>query len=186
MIPLLALAVALSMDATAVAAARGLAATSVRVRDAATVAVLFGGAQFAMPLIGWFFGSRLGPYVAAIDHWIAFVLLSVLGAKMIYEARRAKEDAVPAPAPFAFRSLIVLAFATSIDALAAGLTLPLLGFPPLMSAAVIGGVTAVFSGAGTYVGRRAGTRLGTRLEWLGGLLLIVLGVKILVEHLAAA
>jgi manganese efflux pump family protein len=184
MLSLMALAIALAMDAMAVSAAQGFAAPRLRARDALTVAFFYGGAQFAMPLVGWFLGDRLGRYVEPYDHWIAFGLLSLIGAKMIREAVRGGQ-AERTATPFAMRHVLVLALATSIDALAAGLTLTLLDFHPLASAATIGLVTAVCSALGTVIGRRVGARIGVHLEWIGGLLLILVGARILLEHLWA-
>jgi putative Mn2+ efflux pump MntP len=180
-----ALAVGLAMDATAVAAARGLAAERVRPGDAARVAVLFGGFQALMPLFGWLLGRRLGRAVAAWDHWIAFVLLAGIGAKMIHEAATKRAESAPAPATelFRWRVLLVLAVATSIDAFAAGVTLPMLRAPLGASLVTIGLTTATLSTLGLYAGRRFGAVLGRRLDMLGGVLLVLLGSKILVEHL---
>ena len=174
------------MDATAVAATRGFAAPQVRLGDALRVALLFGGFQAAMPTLGWLLGDRFAPLITAWDHWVAFVLLAGIGAKMIYEALslHAEKPATPADT-FGWRPLVILAVATSIDALAAGITLPLLGVPPVMALVVIGAVAAVFSFVGVYVGRRFGDRLGKKLDIFGGLLLIGLGVKTLIEHLSA-
>lgn len=179
-----ALALGLAMDATAVAAARGLAAPAIRPRDVALVAGAFGGAQALMPLVGYGLGHELGPLVAAWDHWIAFVLLGGLGAKMIHEALTHDEDDAPAGDVFALGVVLTLAVATSIDALAVGLTLPMLGAPLVGSVLTIGAVTAVCSALGLFAGRRFGARLGRRLDVLGGLVLIALGAKILVEHLS--
>jgi putative Mn2+ efflux pump MntP len=176
----LALALALAMDATAVAGARGLAAPVVRLRDAVLVGALFGGAQALMPALGWLLGDRLGPAVARWDHWIAFVLLVGIGLKMLWGARQ------PQPASeggFQLRLLLVLAFATSVDAFAAGITLPMIGAPLLLSLVTIGVTTAVLSGAAVLLGRRFGARWGRRLDALGGAVLILLGVKILIQHL---
>ena len=180
------LAVGLAMDATAVAATKGFAAPQVRLGDALRVALLFGGFQAAMPTLGWLLGDRFAPLITAWDHWIAFVLLAGIGAKMIHEAlsSHAEKPATPADT-FGWRPLVILAVATSIDALAAGVTLPLLGVPPVMALVVIGAVAAVFSFVGVYVGRRFGDRLGKKLDIFGGLLLIGLGVKTLIEHLSA-
>jgi len=180
---ILALAVGLAMDATAVAASRGLALSRVTARHALLVALYFGGSQALMPLIGWMIGASVGPLVEAWDHWIAFVLLSVIGGKMIWEARGAKdEEARDGEAAFAPKVMIVLAVATSIDALAVGVTLPMLGAPLGLSLATIGVTTAVMSVIGLFAGRRFGAVLGPRLDIAGGLILIVLGVKILIEH----
>jgi putative Mn2+ efflux pump MntP len=178
------LSVGLAMDAAAVAAARGLAAKHVAPRHALLVALYFGGSQALMPLIGWLVGSRIGPLVAAWDHWIAFVLLVGLGAKMLMEARETKR-VDPAADLFGPRVMIVLAIATSIDALAAGFTLPMIDAPPLLAIVTIGVTTALLSVIALYAGRRFGAALGPRLDVLGGLVLIALGVKVLVEHLGA-
>ena len=181
------LALGLAMDATAVAMARGFSAAAVRPRDAALVGVLFGGFQGLMPLLGWLLGNRVGALLAAWDHWIAFVLLAFIGGKMIRESRRGAEGSeAPAPRPFALGTLLVLAVATSIDAFAVGLTLPLLGAALVPSVAAIATITAVLSAAGVFAGRRFGALLGRRLEALGGLVLIALGTKVLVEHLTSS
>jgi len=185
---ILTLSVGLAMDATAVSAARGCAAASLRVRDVLRVALFFGGFQALMPGIGWLLGDSMGSAVGAWDHWIAFGLLGAIGGKMLWEARGAAEPAAPAQGSgvdlFATRGLLLLAVATSIDALAAGITLPLLDAPLLFSLASIGVITAVLSALGLLVGRRFGSLLGRRLDAFGGLVLVALGTKILCEHLA--
>lgn len=178
------LAVGLAMDAVAVAAARGLAAPAIRARHVVRVALLFGGFQALMPALGWALGDRLGPIFARWDHWVAFGLLAALGGKMLLDAVR--DDGAPLDgrddqALFGWRVLLVLAVATSIDAFAAGITLPLFG-PPAISIALIGGVTAVLSAAGVLAGRQLGGHAGRRLDVLGGVVLIGLGAKILLEH----
>jgi putative Mn2+ efflux pump MntP len=182
---ILALAVGLAMDATAAAAARGLQARRVRTHDVALVALLFGGFQAAMPLGGWLLGRSIGPAVAAWDHWIAFVLLGGIGLQTMWEARAADDEGVEGEA-FDFRTLLVLAVATSIDAFAVGVTLPMMDAPLALSLATIGLTTAVLSAAGVFAGRRFGVALGRRLEAFGGLVLLLLGSKILIEHLTAA
>jgi putative Mn2+ efflux pump MntP len=187
-VSILVLALALAMDATAVAAARAAALPHLRMRDVALVALVFGGLQAAMPLIGAFAGARAGPYVAAWDHWIAFALLAAIGAKMLWEARGARDAAdarAQADATLGVATVLLLGVATSIDALAAGITLPLMGAPLAVSIATIGVVTATLSAAGMILGRRVGRLFGRRLELLGGVALIGLGVKILLEHLRA-
>lgn len=183
---ILLLAVGLAMDATAVSAARGLTTPQILPRHVVRVAVFFGGFQALMPLIGWVVGSRVGPLVEAWDHWIAFVLLSAIGGKMLWEARSAKDpEASDADRsdPFGLKVMLVLAVATSIDALAVGITLPMLDAPLLLSVATIGVTTALLSALGLLVGRRFGALLGRRLDIAGGLVLIGLGTKILLEHL---
>jgi manganese efflux pump family protein len=178
---ILLLAVGLAMDATAVAAARGLAVPRIRLRHVVLVATLFGGFQALMPLLGWLLGRRVGPFVEAWDHWIAFGLLVAIGGKMLWEAREDKPP--PEGELFAWRAMILLAIATSVDALAAGFTLPMLDAPIAVTLATIGVTTALLSVAGLYAGRRLGSKLGKRLDVLGGLVLIGLGTKTLVEHL---
>jgi putative Mn2+ efflux pump MntP len=184
---ILLLAIGLAMDATAVSAARGMALSAIRARHVLLVATFFGGFQALMPALGWLIGDRVGPLVQAWDHWIAFILLGGIGGKMLWEARGAKEgkqtnrDAEL----FAPRVMLVLAVATSIDALAVGITLPMLSAPFVLSLLTIGITTAALSAVGLFAGRRFGAVLGQRLDVAGGLVLIGLGVKILVEHVRA-
>lgn len=180
MLAVLALAVALAMDALAVALAQG-AAGHMRPGQAARLALAFGFAQAAMPLLGWALGTAFAGWIEAVDHWIAFVLLSLIGLKMILESRE-EAEADPGLAGW---HLFAAAIATSIDAAVAGITLPLLGVDVLLACATIGLVTAALCFAGALGGGRAGRHLGGRAELVGGLVLIGLGVKILVEHLVA-
>jgi putative Mn2+ efflux pump MntP len=184
------LAFGLSMDAMAVAATRGLAVPYVRPRHALVVALYFGGFQALMPLLGYLVGDRLGGVVAAFDDYLAFGLLTAIGGKMLYEALTsgdddAEEGSEPSreARPFGPKVMLPLAVATSIDAFAAGVTLPMLGAPFVVSLATIGVTTGVLSALGLYAGRRFGAMLGRRLDALGGFVLVGLGLKILVEHL---
>ncbi len=182
------LALGLAMDATAVAAARGMATTRILPRHAVLVAVFFGGSQALMPMLGWIVGSRIGPSVERWDHWIAFVLLGAIGAKMLWEARGASSGDAPDDSStdlFGIKTMCLLAIATSIDAFAAGITLPMMNAPFAFSLATIGITTAVLSVIGLYTGRRFGAMFGKRLDMAGGLALIALGTKILIEHLRA-
>lgn len=191
---LILLAFALAADASAVAAVKGFSHPSFRWRDAFLIALLFGGFQAFMPAIGWFAAGQLDSIIKPVDHWIAFAVLTVLGVKTAWPAlqpqRGEARDSQPVPdepakrpKPFGFAVLVVLAFATSIDALASGTTLPTLGVPLGLAIAVIGGVTFACSWVATYAGRRAGLRFTRHVAWLGGLVLVALGVKILVTHL---
>ncbi|WNG34773.1 manganese efflux pump [Archangium minus] len=193
---LLLLALGLAMDATAVSIASALAAPRVRARDALLLAFLFGLFQALMPVIGWALGSQFAKVISAWDHWLAFVLLGGIGAKMIHEAITHHHPGVPdAPKqgepppernPFATGRLTLMAFATSIDALAAGVTLPVLEVRLVTAAAVIGGITFVLCLLGVSLGRRFGEKLEGKLDIFGGLVLIGIGVKTLIEHLSAA
>jgi len=183
---LILLSVGLAMDAAAVSAARGLLLSAIELRHILLVAVFFGGSQALMPMLGYALGASVGHWIAAWDHWIVFVLLSGLGVRMILEAfqQDGPEDAESSSDPFAMPVLLTLAIATSIDSLAAGITLPLLGAPLLSSSAVIGVITALLCVAALYGGRRFGAALGRKLDLVGGLALIALGTKTLIEHLS--
>lgn len=184
LVELLLLAVGLAMDAAAVAAARGLAVGTVRARHLFLVAVFFGGAQAVMPLLGFLLGQQLGPLIAAIHHWIAFALLAFLGGRMIKESFDDDEDDdTMAGDPFALATMAALAVATSIDAFAVGLVLPTLGATLLGAVVVIGVVTALLSMLGLALGARLGAHLGSRLDLLGGVVLVGLGVRFLIEGL---
>lgn len=187
------LSLALAADATAVAAVRGLVATHVRMRDGLKMAGLFGGFQGGMAALGWAAGAGLGKWFARYDHWIAFVLLVGLGLRVLWQAWRGDDDDAAEGAgdtaagkdPFALGPLVVMAVATSIDALAAGVTVPLLSPWPPITLAMIAGVTFAASLAAVELGRRLGARFRSGVEVGGGLALIGLGIKILVEHLGA-
>ncbi len=172
-----ALSLGLAMDATAVAAARGLHRQA---SEGVTLALLFGIFQAGMAAIGWGLGVWGGRYVEAFDHWIAFALLVGIGGKMLWEAWRGA-DAEESKAGFG--TYVVLALATSIDAAAAGITLPLMAVSPWVAIVLIGTITAACSVLGYIAGRAVGSKLGKGLEVLGGLLLIGLGVRVLVQHL---
>jgi len=184
----IALAFGLAMDATAVSAARGLARGVDRglgrrtAREAVILPALFGGFQAGMAALGWFAGWWVGPYIAAWDHWVAFVLLVGIGGKMLIEAWRHRDDDQP-PAPATMMLYLGLALATSIDAAAAGLTLPLVPVAPWIALVLIGGITAACSAIGYLAGGVVGKRFGSRLEILGGLVLIGIGVQLLVRAL---
>lgn len=180
---ILVIAVGLSMDATAVAATRGMAATRVRAKDALLVAGLFGGFQALMPLVGWLIGARLEAWLGGWDYWLAFALLAGVGIKMLWEARNGESEASATERdPFEFKVMLLLAVATSIDAWAVGISLPILGAPLVPSLVVIGVTTAVLSLLGLSLGRRFGSVLGRRLDVFGGLVLVGMGLKLLLEH----
>ena len=181
------LAVGLAMDATAAAVARGAAPSSHgRLAGALQVGIVFGGFQALMPLGGWLIGDRFGPLVAAWDHWIAFALLTAIAGKMAWGGLRGASDeaARPEQGALGWRILLLLAVATSIDAFAAGLTLPLLGVPVAAALAIIFAVTAVLSIAGFLLGSRLAQGAGRRIEVVGAALLFAVGLRILTSHLA--
>lgn len=187
---LLILALGLAMDATAVAATRGFVAQQVRPRDVIVVALLFGGAQALMPALGWVLGAAIGPAAQTFDHWIAFALLGGIGGKMLWEARPGADDnddkaGHDRPDAFGARVLLTMAVATSIDAFAVGITLPILEAPFALSLVTIGVTTAVCSGIAVVAGKQLGALFGKKLELVGGLVLVVLGTKILIGHLLA-
>jgi putative Mn2+ efflux pump MntP len=177
------LSLGLAMDAAAVSAAKGFAVERVRLRHVVMVALFFGGAQALMPLAGWLIGASVGPLVQAWDHWIAFALLAALGCRMLWEARSSQQGLALKRDDFGLRVMFALAIATSIDAMAAGITLPMIGAPLLTSLLTIGITTALLSAAGLFAGHRFGAALGQRLDVAGGFILIALGVKILVDHM---
>lgn len=180
------LAFGLSMDATAVAAARGLSVKRIGLRHVALVATFFGGFQALMPLLGWLLGSSVGKSFAAWDHWLIFALLGGIGGKMLWEALHQHEQpTLSEREAFGLKVMLLLAIATSIDAFAAGVALPLLNAPLGVSLLAIGLTTATLSAVGLFLGHRFGAALGSRLDALGGLVLIGLGTKTLIEHLSA-
>jgi manganese efflux pump family protein len=178
MLSLLIVACSVAADATAVAIAA--AVRGITFRRGLALACAFGAAQAVMAGMGWFGGALIGDVWAAWDHWVALVLLSGVGLKMIKEAMEAEEERGPAAEGIA--SLLVLAVATSIDALAVGVSLPALGVSAFVSLAMIGAVTLLFSGAGAAFGRFLGQRFGRVMEVTGGIALIAIGVKIVYEH----
>jgi len=181
---LLGIALGLAMDAFAVAIGAGLQLCEVSRRQAFRLAWHFGLFQAFMPIIGWLAGRTLVQYIAPVDHWIAFGLLALIGGKMIYEAFQEEDQEAEACDPTKGWRLVMLSVATSIDALAVGLSLALLGVSIWYPAIVIGIVAGVLTIIGLDLGKRFGALLGRRMEVVGGLILIGIGVKILVEHLA--
>jgi len=181
------LALALSFDAMVAAAARGVAVPRVLPRHVALVMLAFGGAQAAMPVLGFYAATTLGTWVAEWDHWIAAGLLTAIGGKMIAESARPGEASSPESTdsePFSILTILLLALATSIDTFAAGITLPVLNAPVILSSASIGATTAGLSALGLLTGRRIASRLGGRLEVAGGFVLIALGLNTLIGHQA--
>ena len=177
---LLLIGIGLSMDAFAVAICKGLGMRKFNLRQAGIIALFFGGFQALMPCLGWLLGRQFESYITSIDHWIAFGLLGFIGGKMIIEAIRGGEEE---STRFDIKELFVLAVATSIDALAVGITFAFLRVEIVRSAAIIGVTTFIISLAGVAIGHRFGTKLKDKAELLGGIILVLLGIKILLEHL---
>ena len=175
----------LSMDAFAVSICKGLACREQNLRSNLLAGLYFGGFQGLMPAIGWLLGVRFSEAITSIDHWVAFVLLSFIGGSMIRESRSGAEEE-ELDASFGFRAMLPLAVATSIDALAVGVSFAFLGMTGreiLGAAALIGAVTFVLSAVGVRVGSVFGSRFKSRAELCGGVILIFIGLKILLEHL---
>ena len=186
LIELFILAVGLSMDAFAVSICKGLSVKKVGVKECCIIGVWFGGFQALMPLIGYLLGSQFKDYITSIDHWIAFILLLIIGVNMIRESRQKEEDEEVCPKeenPFAFKTMLMLAVATSIDALAVGITLAFLNVALAPSVTFIGVTTFVISAVGIRIGNIFGMKYKAKAEFAGGLILICIGVKILLEHL---
>ncbi len=181
------LAIGLSMDAFAVAICKGLATFNLKKRHMVITGLWFGGFQALMPLIGYFLGTAFEKYVTAIDHYIAFFLLGAIGANMIKESFEKDDNENECSDCYAFKTMLVMAIATSIDALAAGISLAMdlkgNNTYALIAVAFIGVTTFTLSALGVKIGNIYGAKFKAKAEFAGGLILILLGVKILLEHL---
>ena len=177
------LAIGVSMDAFAVSIAKGLATQQLRPKHYASVALWFGGFQALMPVLGYFLGANFASIVEHYDHWIAFALLALIGGKMIYDTLAGGDEEDATGADFRFKTMLVLAIATSIDALAIGVSLAFLKVNIWSAIAFIGVTTALFSAFGLHLGNIFGNRYKHGAELLGGIVLVLIGAKILVEHL---
>ena len=176
------IAVGLSMDALAVSIGKGISVGGNKLMNALEVAFFFGLFQFLMPLAGYYLGSSFSGFIGSFDHWIAFGLLFLIGVKMIRESF-GKEEREEREERISFPTLMFLSLATSIDALAVGVSFAVLKTPILLASAVIGVICFVFSFTGFIAGNRLGRLFGRKLEFLGGAILIAIGVKVLLEHL---
>ena len=181
LIELFLIAVGLSMDAFAVSVCKGLAMPKCTFKKAAIVGLWFGGFQALMPAIGYILGAQFQEAIASIDHWIAFVLLALIGGKMIHEALDNDEE--EADASLDVKTMFLLAVATSIDALAIGITFAFLKVSIIPAVCFIGIVTFIISFAGVKIGNVFGARYKNKAEIVGGVILILLGLKILLDHL---
>lgn len=183
LIELTLIAIGLSMDAFAVALCKGLNETKVNYKNAAIIALLFGGFQGIMPFIGWLMASCFESYISAYDHWIAFVLLLFIGGKMVSDAFHEEEQACKKSETLDIKEIFILAVATSIDALAVGITFALLPSVNIVIAvSIIGIITFVLSFVGGVMGNHLGEKFGKKAEIAGGLVLILMGLKIFIEH----
>lgn len=186
LVELLAIALALAMDAFAVAVVSGLALDRLTHRHVFRLAFHFGLFQALMPILGWLAGKAIYQYIAAFDHWIAFGLLALVGGRMVVGALGEEEEVRASSDPTRGWSLLMLSVATSIDALAVGLSLAMVGSSIVIPASIIGVVAAALTALGMMVGRRLGSLWGKRVEIFGGLVLMGIGLKIVIEHLAGA
>ena len=175
------IAIGLSMDAFAVSICKGLSVQKLQGRHYLIIGAWFGGFQALMPTLGYLLGSTFEQYITSVDHWVAFILLSVIGGNMLKEAFSKDEETTDAS--FAPRVMLLLAVATSIDALAVGVSFAFLQTPIFQAVAVIGLTTFCFGVAGVKIGRLFGVKYETKAELMGGIILILIGSKILLEHL---
>ena len=186
LVELMLMGVGLAMDAFAVSICKGLAMRKVNKKQCFVIALFFGGFQALMPFFGWLLGSQFADKISAIDHWIAFVLLAYIGGKMMAEAISEKDEVVEIDQmdpPLDIKEMFILAIATSIDALAVGITFSFLEVNIVEAITIIGLVTAVISAIGVFVGNIFGNKYKAKAELVGGLILVLLGLKILTEHL---
>lgn len=174
------IAIGLSMDAFAVAICKGLSLKKMNYKHALITAIFFGGFQAIMPLIGYFFGTGFKNYITSFDHWIAFIILSVIGLRMIKESGGKQPISEES---FSLRFLTIMALATSIDALAIGVTFAFFQINIILAAVLIGSVTFIVSLAGVKIGNIFGGKHQKKAEIAGGIILIIIGIKLLIEHI---
>ncbi len=180
-IAILLIAVGLAMDAFAVSLCKGLALRKVTLRNMLIAGLWFGGFQALMPIIGFYLGVSFYDLISAYDHWVAFLLLFLIGANMIREGLFGEEEDVDAD--MGLKTMVLLAIATSIDALAVGISFAMTEDSILLPAAIIGVVTLIISMAGVKIGSLFGDRFGNKAEILGGVILVIIGLKVLLEGL---
>ena len=176
--------IGLAMDAFAVSITSGISIKNMKLRHALLIAITFGGFQAVMPVIGWFLGSKARNFIVSVDHWVAFILLGIIGLKMIYEGLKIDKEVEKESNPLNINILFALAIATSIDALVVGITLSVVNIEIFLPVTIIGIVTFIMSFSGVYLGNRYGHFFdATKLEIIGGFILLAIGIKILIEHL---
>lgn len=181
LISVILIAVGLAMDAFAVSICKGLAMKDPPFRSTLIIGLWFGVFQAVMPIIGYFLGSSFYQYISGIDHWIAFILLALIGANMIRESLSKEEEDVDDRIDF--KTMLLLAIATSIDALAVGISFAMDNTNIYSAALIIGVITMAISMVGVKIGAKVGGKYGKHAELVGGIILIVIGLKILLEHL---
>ncbi len=174
--------IGLSMDAFAVSICKGLKMRPYKLNQSLIISLFFGGFQAIMPLLGWLLGKQFEKYITEVDHWIAFGLLVLLGAKMIVESLK-KDEEEKEENKFDLLELLLMAVATSIDALAVGITFAFLNVNIWLAIVLIGSLTFIISFAGTFIGFKFGSKFKKGAEITGGVVLILVGIKILLEHL---
>ncbi|GAA0126447.1 MULTISPECIES: manganese efflux pump MntP family protein [Clostridium] len=174
-------ALALAMDAFAVSLSIGMKSKNERIKNGLKAGLYFGIFQGAMPLIGWLLGIKFTNYIVKFDHWIAFILLAIIGGKMIYEAIKGEESDITSD--LSVKVMTILAIATSIDALAVGVSFAFLNVSIVLAASSIAIITFIACFIGVFIGQKLGDVLGGKAEFLGGIILILIGTKILLEHL---
>jgi putative Mn2+ efflux pump MntP len=177
------IAIGLAADAFAVSLSSGFKIKHIKFNKALKIALFFGGFQALMPFLGWWLGLSFRELISSFDHWIAFTILALIGGKMIYESRDTDEEEKPFN-PLDIYTLIVLSIATSIDAFATGIGFAVLKTSILFASTTIGAITFGLSLLGVFIGHWCGTLFQSKAELIGGLVLVAIGSKILIEHLA--
>lgn len=180
LIEIILIALSLSMDAFAVSICKGLSVYKMKLKHALIAGTYFGIFQALMPVVGFFLGKQFESLITSIDHWIAFALLGIIGINMIRESRKESEEV---NSSFSFKAMLPMAVATSIDALAVGITFAFLDADITLSAVIIGVITFVVSAAGVKIGNVFGSKFKSKAELAGGIVLVLMGLKILLEHL---
>ena len=185
MAELVIIAVGLAMDAFAVAVCKGLNMRKLDLKQMGLIALFFGGFQAGMPLIGWFIGSKFASYITSIDHWVTFILLAIIGGNMIKESFENDDECECCEKKLDLKELVALAVATSIDALAVGVAFALTydRNTVFVAIALIGVITALLSAIGVFIGHKFGAKYKNKAEFAGGLVLVLMGLKFLLEGL---
>ena len=177
------ISIALAMDAFSVSITKGFTVKNITTMETLWFGIFFGGFQALMPVLGWIAGIQLEHFISSIAPWVAFIILSAIGFKMIYESLTSDEEEKLKKAKFSFKELTLLAVATSIDAFAVGVTFAILNTPILVPIILIGLTAFIFSEIGIVIGKKLGQFFGDKFEIIGGIVLVFLGLKILLDGL---